>query len=53
MIEQLNNELKIMYQLNHPHIIKLFNHFEEDKNVFLITEFARQGQLYAKLFRQP
>jgi len=30
-----------MYSLNHPNIIKLYNHFEEEKNIFLILEFAR------------
>ena len=27
-----------MYKLNHPHIIKLINHFEDDQNVYLIME---------------
>ena len=30
MQEQLNREVRIMYSLNHPHIVKLWNHFEDD-----------------------
>lgn len=40
MSEQIINEVKIMYSLNHDNIIKLNNHFEDDKNVYLILEFA-------------
>lgn len=36
-------ELKIMYSLNHPHIIKLYNHFEEQKSLYLVIEYAKQG----------
>jgi len=40
MLEYVNNEIKIMYSLNHPYIIKLYNHFEEENSIFLIIEFA-------------
>ena len=40
MCEQIINEVKIMYSLNHENIIKLNNHFEDEKNVYLILEFA-------------
>lgn len=29
-----------MYSLNHPYILKLYNHFEDDINVYLILEFV-------------
>ena len=40
MVEQVANEVKIMYSLNNENIIKLYNHFEDDKNIYLIIEFA-------------
>ena len=40
MVEQINREVKIMYKINHPHIIKLINHFEDDENVYLIMELG-------------
>lgn len=40
MVEQMVNEVKIMYSLNHPYILKLYNHFEDDINLYLILEFV-------------
>lgn len=40
MVEQVANEVKIMYSLNHENIVKLYNHFEDDKNIYLVIEFA-------------
>jgi len=36
MLEQVANEVKIMYTLNDQNIIKLYNHFEDDINIYLI-----------------
>ena len=49
MIEQLKREVRIMYSLNHPNIIKLYNHFEDEKNVYLILELAEEGNLFQRL----
>ena len=46
LIEQINREVEIMYKINHPHIIKLINHFEDDENVYLIMELGTKGQLF-------
>lgn len=43
MVEQVSNEVKIMYSLNHQNILKLYNHFEDDTNIYLILEFAQGG----------
>ena len=32
MQTQFKREVYIMYNLNHPHIAKLFNHFEDEKS---------------------
>ncbi|KRX08685.1 Protein kinase-like domain [Pseudocohnilembus persalinus] len=53
MIQQINNEVKIMYQLNHPNILKLYNHFEDDKSIYLVLELAQGGQMYQILWKQP
>ena len=36
LVEQIKLEVKIMYQLDHPHVVKLYNHFEDDDNFYLI-----------------
>ena len=40
MVEQMVNEVKIMYSLNHPYILKLYNHFEDDLKIYLVLEIA-------------
>ena len=50
MVDQFTEELKIHYSLNHPNIVKLYTHFEDDYHVFLLMEYIDGGQLmqYAK-----
>lgn len=49
MINQFILELKIHYQLNHPHIIKLYTHFHDEYHIFLLMEYADSGQLMQHL----
>lgn len=46
MCQQLRLEVKIMYELDHPNIIKLYNHFESDDAIFLVMEYAPLGMLF-------
>ena len=50
--DQINREIEIMYKLNHPHVIRLINHFEDDEKFYLIMPHASKGQLYSLLRRQ-
>ncbi len=52
LVNQVNLEISITYSLNHPNIIKLINHWEDDKNINLVIEFAGGGQLIDKLKEQ-
>ncbi|KAM3128610.1 hypothetical protein pb186bvf_019307 [Paramecium bursaria] len=36
---------KILYRLNHPNIIKLLNHFEDDSYVYFVFDFYSNGTL--------
>ena len=49
LLEQIKREVRIMYNLSHPHIVKLYNHFEDDNNFYLILELAESGQLFTRL----
>lgn len=48
----LDREVQIHKSLNHPHIIKLLDSFEDSKNVYLIMEFAENGNLYRQMKKQ-
>lgn len=43
LIEQIKLEVEIMYKLNHPYIVKLYNHYEDDESFYLILEYACKG----------
>lgn len=49
MVDQMNREIEIMYKVNHPHVVKLINHFEDDDKFYLIMLYASRGQLYQLL----
>ena len=51
MLSQFRRELYIMYEINHPHIVKLYNHFEDKDYFCLIMELA-EGNLFHKLYRE-
>ena len=38
-----------MYKLNHPYVVKLYNHYEDDDSFYLILEYAPKGQIYTLL----
>lgn len=49
--KQVRREIEIQSNLRHPNILRLFGHFHDPKRIFLILEFAGQGELY-KLLRK-
>ncbi|XYA02938.1 spindle assembly checkpoint kinase [Meyerozyma guilliermondii] len=42
-------EIEIQSELVHPHISRLYGYFYDDKNVYLILEYAVYGELYHHL----
>lgn len=52
LVGQMNREIEIMYQVHHPHLMQLINHFEDDDKFFMVMPFASKGQLYTLLRRQ-
>ncbi|KAG8156849.1 hypothetical protein KVR01_013262 [Diaporthe batatas] len=47
--KQVRREIEIQSNLCHPNILKLYGHFHDSKRVFLILEYAGQGELYKHL----
>lgn len=47
LVDQMNREIEIMYLLNHPHCLRLKNHFEDDENFYLVMPLASKGQSIA------
>lgn len=52
MIDQFRRELSIMYSLDHPHIVKLYSHFEDEKFFYMLMELVEGGNLFQKLSKE-
>ena len=46
------NELNILKMLDHPNIIKLYETYEEDDQVHLVTEYCSGGELFDFIVKQ-
>jgi len=46
---QLRREVEIQTNLRHPNILRLYGYFHDEKRIFLILEYAAQGELFKEL----
>ncbi|CAD8110982.1 unnamed protein product [Paramecium primaurelia] len=44
--DRFKREIEIMQNLDHPNIIKLFESFEDSRNVYLVMEICTGGELF-------
>ncbi|XP_061350555.1 serine/threonine-protein kinase Aurora-3-like [Gastrolobium bilobum] len=49
---QLRREMEIQSGLRHPNILRLYGWFHDDERVFLILEYAHNGELYKELSKK-
>jgi serine/threonine protein kinase len=45
-LNQLRREIEIQSHLRHPNILRMYGYFYDEKRVYLILEYAAQGELY-------
>lgn len=48
-IERFKSEISIMKLMDHPNIIKLFETFEDHRNIYLVMELCTGGELFDKV----
>ena len=44
--ENFNREVEIMYKLNHPNIVKLFGHFEDENYCYFLMQYIPNMNLF-------
>ena len=49
VVHQLRREIEIQSHLRHDNILRLFGYFYDEARVYLILEYAAEGELYKKL----
>ncbi|XP_052642524.1 LOW QUALITY PROTEIN: serine/threonine-protein kinase SIK2 [Harpia harpyja] len=45
-LEKIYREVQIMKMLDHPHVIKLYQVMETKSMLYLVTEFAKNGEIF-------
>lgn len=51
--KQFLREVEIQSRLKHPHILRLFTWFHDDRKIYIALELASQGELYKHLKNSP
>ncbi|CAD8131931.1 unnamed protein product [Paramecium octaurelia] len=46
---RLFSEMNILKNLDHPHIVKLFELFQDENNYYLVTEYLSGGELFDRI----
>lgn len=44
-------EVKILQTLDHPNVIKLYEYFEDEENVYLVNELCTGGELFDRIIK--
>lgn len=45
----LLNEINNLKDLDHPNILKMYEHFEDDKRYYIVTEICKGGELFDEI----
>lgn len=48
-LSSLRREIDIIYQLSHPHIVKLYEVYEEKDQFYMVTELYNGGELFDRI----
>lgn len=45
----LEREIYIMERISHPNIVEFYDHFTDEKYIYLVLEFLSGGELYQEI----
>ena len=48
-LSAFQEEMKILKQLDHPNILKLYEVFEDSRKFLLVTEYCKGGELFDEI----
>lgn len=51
-LEQLQMEIEHLCLLDHPHIVKLYEYFDDGEYVYLVTDFCSGGELQQAIYHK-
>ncbi len=48
-MDLVRREIEIQSHLDHPNILRMYGFFHDEKNIYLILEYASGGEIYKEL----
>lgn len=51
-LDAIKEEVAILTKLDHPNIVKYYETYEDDKNIYLVMEYIGGGELFEKIAQQ-
>eukprot|EP00922_Rhytidocystis_sp_ex-Travisia-forbesii_P005105 GHVS01007467.1.p1 GENE.GHVS01007467.1~~GHVS01007467.1.p1 ORF type:complete len:777 (+),score=148.79 GHVS01007467.1:281-2611(+) len=48
-VERFRQEIRLMKSLDHPNIVRLFESFEDETDIYLVMEYCQGGELFDRL----
>jgi calcium-dependent protein kinase len=48
-VKTIYDELNVLKSLDHPGIVKIFEYYQDEKNVYIIMEYLRVGSVYDRM----
>ena len=52
-LEKVYREVQVLKLLDHPHIVKLYQVMETKSLLYLVSEFASQGEIFGEWINLP
>ncbi|ROT76702.1 hypothetical protein C7M84_004708 [Penaeus vannamei] len=50
-LQKVHREVKVLKTLDHPHIIKLYQVMESKNMIYLVSEYASNGEMFGETHR--
>ena len=51
-MDRFKQEIIILQELDHPNVLKLYEYFEDDRNVYIVTELCKGGELFDRIVEE-
>lgn len=43
------NEIEVMKSIDHPHLVKIYEYFEDSERIYIVMEILEGGELFDKI----
>ena len=51
LVKLMKQELEVLKSIEHPHIVRVIDMFEDTVNFYIVTEYMKGGELYDHMIK--